>query len=117
MAMYEHKCTRCNLTFCDGDIGHVPCPICKQPTVRRFSFSTVPSFKDGYCVTTGSYVKNERDFITQLDRASDAATARNGIPHRYRPVDLRDKDALGITDEGLAEHAKRVSDSAQGLPS
>lgn len=63
--------------------------------------------------TVGRYVANERDFNDGLKRASEAASLTTGMDHNYVPVDLRDREACGATEEGL-EHSKRVR-RAQGL--
>lgn len=103
MRLYEYKCTSCNRTFLDpNNSPPLPCPLCGTPANRRFSFFKGPSFGDGYSPTLGRYVSNERDFADGLKRASEIATERNGIPHNYVPVDLRDRDALGVTDEGIS---------------
>lgn len=56
--------------------------------VRRFSFSVLPPLSNPV----------NRD---QLKMTADRQTERTGIPHNYSPVDLRDKEALGVTSEGL----------------
>lgn len=105
MAMYEYKCQFCRKMFTSvARADRVPCPICLRDAKRRFSFAVQPSFQDGYTPTVGGYVSSERDLREQLKRKSDEATERNGIPHSYVPIDLRDMDACGVTPEGIAEN-------------
>ena len=100
MPMYEYKCSICRISFTSTARNEaIPCPMCSRDARRRFSFSVLPSFQDGYTPTTGGYVANERDLRDQLKRKSEEATLRNGIEHRYVPVDLRDKAACGVSDE------------------
>lgn len=58
--------------------------------------------------SVGKVVRGRKHFREELQRASDAATARTGVPHRFEPVDLRDREALGVTDEGLDATARRA---------
>lgn len=62
---------------------------------------------------TGEYVTGERNFKDALKRKSEEMTVRTGMEHNYAPVDLREKDALGVTDEGLDETRKRLHDTGQ----
>jgi hypothetical protein len=113
--VYEYRCGGCNLTFRDNYRDDwVWCPRCDCKAQRVWGFSVASSFQGGYNHSVGGYVHNQRDLTSILDRASDEAQAPRtvwdaaGNPHdvtpppcQYVPVDLRDKEACGATDEGL----------------
>lgn len=63
-----------------------------------------------YNHTTDSFVRGEADFISDLHRKSDEMSARMGFDVAYEPVDGNDKDALGVTDDGLEETERRHVD-------
>jgi putative FmdB family regulatory protein len=111
MPFYEHKCPH-HGKFLDRSQHESPCPECGSSTRRVFSFSIGPSFHEGYSPTTGGYVSNERDLSDQLKLKSEEATNRNGIEHRYVPVDLRDKEACGVSDE----HQELIKERNANLP-
>lgn len=63
---------------------------------------------------TGTVVSSATKHADDLKRASDAATARTGMEHRFVPHDNRDPDvarALGVTDEGLDVTRRRRRDA------
>jgi prophage antirepressor-like protein len=66
-----------------------------------------------YNPAVGKAIRNKRQLTDELKRASEERTLKTGIVHDYAPVDLRDKEALGVTDEGLYETAKRQTDEGQ----
>jgi hypothetical protein len=81
---------------------------------RRWGFHVLPSVAGSFNPATGTYVRNRADFRSQLDRASEQASTPRLVwdgsgnqlevtppEHRYIPVDPRDKQACGVTDEGL----------------
>lgn len=117
MPTYEYRCvndyhppTVYQWSFADFDAfrHNVECPICGKPATQVIS---PPSFHrgiDGHFNTSlGSYVSGRREYEDGLKRASESATLKTGITHDFRPVDLRDKDRLGVTDEGL-DSTRRV---------
>jgi len=71
---------------CTGDnMGRVyDVPLIQMPMIGHFN------------PTVGGYVHGKRDLTEQLHIASEQATARTGIPHNFKPIDMRDTDALGV---------------------
>ncbi len=62
-------------------------------------------------LTTGRVESDPRKFATHLRDQSEIASERLGMPVDYQPVDMTDKDALGVTDEGMdATHDQAVRD-------
>ena len=69
---------------------------------------------DHYNVSAGQHVSGQRELEEVFKRKSDEVTERTGIPHNFKPIDLRDHEALGVTRHGLEEDAARRHDA--GLP-
>lgn len=51
--------------------------------------------------TTGTIISDSRQFQQELNRKAEAVEEQTGLKTTYVPVDLNDRDALGVTDEGL----------------
>lgn len=64
--------------------------LCREPLRRKFSFSAPPMMHEHYNPTVGKVVSDMKQFRSDLSRASDEATAKTGIPHKYEPVDLQE---------------------------
>ena len=115
MPIYEYKCRTCGL------LQHLNQPIsshrpssltcqCGQHAKRVFGFRMGEIFHGHYNPTVGRYVTGKNDFNSALSRASDEASESTGIPHNYVPMDLRDREQVGVTEEGMAAtHDARVA--------
>lgn len=68
--------------------------------------NVVVSMQPHFNPTVGKPISSERQFRDELRRQSDIASENTGTEHRYVPVDLDDKKALGVTDEGLDKTAR-----------
>lgn len=77
------------------------CKECGEPTARLFSFSERNDLPPHFNQSAGQYVTGQKSLDDSFKRQSELQTARTGIDHNYVAVDPRDKDRLGITDEGL----------------
>lgn len=62
---------------------------------------------DHFNTTLGRPVSSQRDFNDGLREASAKASERAQREVSYSPVDLRDKAALGVNDEGLDKTRRR----------
>lgn len=105
----EFRCaTRADHTHCHLNMS------CTQPAQRRWGFSVASSFQPHFNPSLGVGVNSDREFRNNLARASEEASApginylADGTPvpierpqHHFTPVDMRDKEALGVTNEGL----------------
>jgi hypothetical protein len=69
---------------------------------RKFSFHPASVMHQHFNTSTGTVVSSQRQFDDDLKRLSEERTEATGIPHNYVNVDIMDKDALGVTDEGIA---------------
>lgn len=58
-------------------------------------------------------IRSDAQFRSELSRASDEMSERTGTDHKFVPIDMGDKSACGVTDEGLDETAKRRHDSGE----
>jgi len=125
MAVYEFKCDGCGRFFSweasidayelirDQPVRDIECS--ENGVFRRtytgFSF-TMP-LADGFSPATGTYVSGNRNLKEQFKIASEQATERTGIPHNFQPVDMRDTETLGITEEGLADDNRTRHDRGE----
>ncbi len=86
-------------------------PIKRKYTAFKFSMP----FWDGYSPTTGTFTTSHRDLTEQMHIASEHATERTGIQHDFKPVDVRDTEALGVTAEGLDATNRRLHNEGRPL--
>lgn len=102
MPLFEYLCDSCGhfQSLTRGDRQR--CPNCGATSRRRFAFNPKSPFQDHYNMSVGRYVHNETDFRDGLKKASETQTLRTGLEHHYEPIDYRDRDACGITDEHIA---------------
>lgn len=118
MALYRFFCTSCNAVTEILSRDNPACPYCAQMMRRDWRFhlgrDEVPEAHFNH--TTGTVVHSKNDFRDQLKRLSEKATLNTGMEHRYEPVDLSDKKALGVTDEGLDATYRGRRDSGQDQP-
>lgn len=126
MAIYEYKCRGgCGFTvLIQADRNDKPkadtildseiCTECGsvegfRPYYGSVGFGQV--MHSHFNSTTGTLVSSPRGFERELSRMSNQAEEKTGIPHNYQPVDPMDKEALNVTDEGLAStHDQAVKD-------
>lgn len=117
--IYTYRCTDC------GTEDTATLPVDRLPRVCRgcgapgplhrvFGFSHKPGMEEHFNNTVNKPVSSMRQFEDELKRAGDEASAQTGIPHRYVPVDWGDKEALGVTNEGI--HESNVARSKMGAP-
>lgn len=127
MPQYEYRCTECqsettittsvanySATFAGKPLA---CEACMGGELRRF-YRPLPftlPMADHFNVSAGQHVSGERELTEVFKRKSEEATERLGIEHNFKPIDLRDHEALGVTREGLEEDVARRHDA--GLPS
>lgn len=103
--MYEWKCKNCNRRrtlmryFPDGTVFCLHCT--NTAMVRVYSFSVKPSLQPHFNHATNTYISSDTAFRNELRRQSDEMSERLNLPVNYQPVDMRDKEALGVTEEGL----------------
>lgn len=110
---YSYQCEVCGGEVIDtefrriGDTHSHTCPECGGLLRRAVCFVFNRGMREHWNPTLGRHVTNERDFKDGLKIASESASLTTGMDHDIQPVDLRDADALGVTDEGL-EHTHKV---------
>lgn len=102
MPSYEYRCGPCDLTFrSDWRDDEVMCLRCTRWARRVWGFAVLPA---------GPSAEHRSELGRASERASsprwnwDAdGNAYEVTPpeHRFVPIDVRDKEACGVTDEGL----------------
>lgn len=102
--IYEYRCRSCGYTanVVDRADSLGGCPNCPGELRRVWSVQIAPVMQEHFNATVQKPVSSMRQFEAELRRASDEATERTGIEHRFAPVDPTDRKALGVTSEGLA---------------
>lgn len=119
---YDYRCKRCGFTD-ESSIRESliwSCPVCYDnpddlgervfPLHRVWAAPNMSRVWHGHwCQTTGQWITDRKQFREALHVASDEATQRLGMEHRFIEVDPSDKDSLHVTDEGLdATHDAHV---------
>lgn len=126
MPQYDYRCNHCqspttittSIAIYDETFAGVPliCDACMEGELKRVY--QPPAYKfpmpDHFNVSAGQHVSGERELREVFKRKSAEATERLGIEHNFKPIDLRDHEALGVTREGLEEDVARRHDA--GLP-
>jgi len=112
--VYEYACTTCGPHRTDQRADNIQCPSCGGRARRVWGFTYRPGFQAGYNPSVGRYVSSGADLRSAFSAASDKASAPTTLydvegnrydidrpPVNFQPVDLRDKERLGVTEEGL----------------
>lgn len=121
MPTYQYRCRKCNQLYeewaerdqkteLDDAVFLRGCVLCDGPV--RPSYNTVrfgSVMHEHYSPATGTIVSDPRQFDRDVRRLEEEATIRDGIPTTFSQVDLSDREALGVTDEGLkSTHDRQV---------
>lgn len=110
MPMYEFQCRECGTILHSNSRTEQQCN-CGGSLKRKYGFSFKRPMQEHYNPTVGKVISSDRQFTRELKIASEQATERTGIKHSFVPVDISDKEALGVTDTGLqATHDKEVAE-------
>lgn len=103
MPIFEYICDSCGHrteSMTRGDIHH--CGVCGLTAKRRFSFRVASSFQGHFNQAVGSFVSNETEFKDKLKLASEEQSIAQGITVDYQPIDMQDRAACGVSEEGAA---------------
>jgi len=112
--IYEWYCKLCNeIIQVEKYLDSPPQHKCGSWMVRRYSISTRRSMPEHFNASVGKYVSNENQFRDELKRASEEATLRTGMEHRFVPIDPREKASLGVSDEGMENTFRRQREAGQ----
>lgn len=114
MPTFDYRCTQCGHVIEDQYFpirepqSSIPCPLCHARAKKILQFPAIKrTMSDHFNATLGRPVSSERDFRNGLSEASDKASIRAQREVSYSPVDLRDKAAVGVNDEGLDQTRRR----------
>lgn len=114
--IYAYKCNQCDLmvdsTIRDDSLG--PCTECPGELRRKFIIRMDRVMQAHFNPTLGKEVSSLRTFDNEMRRESEIRSNELGMEHRFERVDPSDKEALGVTDEGI-DASNRIR-RAKGLP-
>lgn len=115
--LYTYRCPTHGEFSCAHRADQVNCHLnmaCSERAQRIWGFRVGQSFQPHFNPSTSSYISSPSQLGSELARASELASApttnylADGTPveverphHNFVPVDLHDKEALGVTNEGL----------------
>lgn len=109
MPLYDFRCDACGQLTLDcyqslaTTTATIACPHCQGLARKILSFpGSIHVFREHYNPTVGAHVTSHAQFRSELQRASDRATARTGTPHNFLPIDHAEaREVLGVSDVGL----------------
>jgi predicted nucleic acid-binding Zn ribbon protein len=114
---YEYRCECGSRDVLHGfhDTPHVTCP---EGHVMRKVFCPPAIIHElggnpHYNHSIGRHVSGTRDLANAFARKSDEMSARMGFDVDLKPVDPRDREALGVTGVGLESTEKVKRDSGR----
>lgn len=102
-----------SIIWCDDDCREMQewTQLRKSFQSQGTAFATVWQDTDTVNLTTGRVETDARKFAQHLRDRSAQESERLGMTVDFQPVDPTDRDALGVTDEGLdATHDRAVAD-------
>lgn len=125
MPLYQFDCRTCDqilevaAPMRVGAPPSVTCPDCNSIITRRlFNIAVLTPFQEHYNASVGKRVRTMAEYKGELNRASEAAEAATGIPHRYVAVEGADAAAAAnvqtdragnVIGEGMDKtHSKQV---------
>ncbi len=83
------------------------CTKCGLMALKILAFPAVkPSMDAHFNAATNTFVNSERELKDTMKAQSELMSRRTGLAHNYVPVDRRDKEQCGATDEGLDSTGK-----------
>lgn len=111
MAKYDFKCPNCEEIYTDLLMGvneehEYECPNCGDWCIKYFGNISVRisgGLPAHFNPALGQEVTGWRDMEEKAKKLSDEQSKEQGMEVRYKPVDLRDKERFGVTDQGLKE--------------
>ena len=109
MPTYEFQCEDGHRHELSTRQPYGPC-FCGSILKRKFSFHIGQTIPGHFNHAVGKYVSNDREFRDALKVKSEEQSERLGIEHNYTYVDPADKQALGVTEEGLDSTHKQQRD-------
>ncbi len=116
MPAYTFRCPSCLKETDRYTRGEPVCLRCEVPMRRVWGFNLAHSMPAHYNQSTGQFVTNERAFKDQLKEMGERQSESTGLYHDYQPVDITDRKACGVTDDGLESTRKVNRDSGSVGP-
>ncbi len=114
--LQDYKCKACGeqwvSDWVDADdpvFRLIPCPFCFTLGIKKsYAISVQRPMPEHFNAATGRVESSMKAIAEQMKIASEEASERTGVKHDFQPVDMRDKDALGVTEEGLDATYRRL---------
>ena len=108
MPLYEYKCPECGTrgtSMKRGDRLVTECPTCQQPRdfKRVFGFALAPIMHEHFNNSVGKPISDMGKYREALKVKSAQDAERLGMDVNYQPIDMGDREALGVTGEGIDE--------------
>lgn len=75
---------------------------CGSPIKRVYSFQFAKPMPEHFNLAAGAFVRTEQQLNDVYKRKSEEVSERLGIAHDFQPVSQSEKQAMGVTSEGLA---------------
>lgn len=114
MPEYQYRCPGCRHIFTTLSRTDIPpCPVCRTPAQRKFSFGIVRGVSEHFNYSVGQYVSNERELREELKRAGEDQYLRTGIENDLEYLsraDIAEASSHGVTEEGLDSTASAWSE-------
>jgi hypothetical protein len=106
--IYEYKCPVCSNAIVTGhrdDRFYATCDACgfEGDFKRVFAVNIKPPMHEHFNHAVGKPISDMKQFRDELRRKSDLASEQTGIEHRYAPIDMNDRETLGVTGDGIDE--------------
>lgn len=101
MILYWYTCPEGHAFCAQRRADELVCPDHGQLGKRQWGFSHHRGVSEHWNHSLGRWVSNKGDFEDGLKQQSESMTERMGFDVNYTRVDPRDKDTLGVTDEGI----------------
>ncbi len=113
MPLYAYLCDACGASIdSQTRADHQPCD-CGANARRRWGFNRqTSSFSGGFNPAVGRHVGSMGELRSAFSKMSEEQSEFTGNVVDIQPVDLRDREAVGITDadvERLNEEKARVA--------
>lgn len=101
MTLYTYRCAECGNEFLSStradQVEFTAC--CGNWGQRIWGFTAKAIMHEHMNTSVGAPVSSMQGFKDGLARRSEEAFNRTGVEHNFQPVDLGDKQTLGVTSE------------------
>lgn len=117
MATYGYSCKSCGFSveLSTSQPSDIQCS-CGGSFTRIYAFSIAKSFQPHFNPSVGRYVTSRSDLNDAFKVISDDASTRTGIYHNFKPYDVQDHEAFGLTSDDLEDAKESLGKGVVGKP-